>query len=52
MDQKKQEQQLADELNRRHKEIAAGTAEPVSWKVLKRQLKRESPDRTKLSGRK
>ena len=32
------EQELGAELNRRHKEIAAGTAEPVSWAELKKQL--------------
>lgn len=34
------EQQLADELNRRHKEVMEGTADPISWEELKKQLKR------------
>ena len=34
------EQQLADELNRRHKQVKEGTAEPISWADLKKQLKK------------
>lgn len=32
------EQQLADELNRRHREIKEGTARPITWAKLKKQL--------------
>ncbi len=34
------EQQLADELNRRHKDVKKGTAGPISWSELKKQLTR------------
>lgn len=33
------EQQLADELDRRHNEVKDGTAKLISWAELKKQLK-------------